>query len=107
KTQLPVAEILIALRTGSGMFSPTKSAAWFQSSVRSSLLRVMRKGVAAGVVALLGAPEALAADRVASAYSRFHYENCTRTGDDEPIMERRCEGYDGIPVHWVNEPDSS
>jgi hypothetical protein len=50
---------------------------------------------------------ALAADRVGSAYSRFDYEKCTRTSDDDPIMERRCEGYGDIPVHWINEPDSS
>ena len=31
----------------------------------------------------------------------------TRTSDDDPIMERRCEGHDGIAVHWTNEPDGS
>jgi hypothetical protein len=72
------------------------------------LFRVILIGaVAMGLAALLGAPDALAADRIGSAYSRFNYENCARTGDDDPILERRCEGYDGIPVHWVNEPDSS
>lgn len=72
------------------------------------MFRVILVGaVLAALAALLGAPGALAAERVGSAYSRFDYENCARTGEDDPIMERRCEGRDGIPVHWVNDPDSS
>jgi hypothetical protein len=61
--------------------------------------------VVAGVI--LAAGNANAADKHASAYTRHNYEKCVRTSDDDPIMERRCAGHDGIEVHWFNEPDSS
>ncbi|MCC6949320.1 MAG: hypothetical protein IT539_16290 [Bradyrhizobiaceae bacterium] len=62
---------------------------------------------AAALMMTVGVHAAFAVETPTSAYSRFDYETCTRMGDDDPIMERRCEGHDGIPVHWVNEPDSS
>lgn len=63
-----------------------------------------------GVMAVLiaaGLASGAAAESIASTYSRHDYEKCRKTSDDDPIMERRCVGHDGIPVHWVNEPDSS
>lgn len=47
------------------------------------------------------------AEAIGSVYTRHDYEKCRKLGDDDPIRERRCPGHDGIPVHWVNEPDSS
>ncbi len=47
------------------------------------------------------------AGSIESAYSRHDYERCHKLSDDDPIMERRCTGHDGIPVTWVSEPDSS
>jgi hypothetical protein len=60
--------------------------------------------IAAGLVTVAWA---YAAGPASSAYTRHDYEQCRRLGDDDPIMERRCEGYAGTPILWVNEPDSS
>ena len=59
------------------------------------------------LVAMIVGANAAAAESIASVYSRHDYEKCRKTGDDDPILERRCVGHDGIAVHWVNEPDSS
>jgi hypothetical protein len=63
--------------------------------------------VLALVVAISGVDGAAAAGSIESAYSRHDYERCEKLGDDDPIMERRCEGHAGIPVTWINEPDNS
>ena len=64
--------------------------------------------IVATLAALLLAPGGLSAQEpFASAYTRHDFERCTRTGDDDPIMERRCVGHDGIVVHWTSEPDNS
>jgi hypothetical protein len=59
------------------------------------------------LILLLSATTAVSTEPMGSAYTRHDYEKCRRTGDDDPIRERRCTGHDGIPVHWVSEPDSS
>jgi hypothetical protein len=51
-----------------------------------------------------GSSAARAAD---STYTRHDYERCKKLGNDDPIIERRCEGHAGIPVVWTNEPDNS
>jgi hypothetical protein len=56
---------------------------------------------------ILASPAAVAAEIYESAYTRHDYEQCTKTSDDDPIMERRCAGHGGIEVHWINEPDNS
>jgi hypothetical protein len=58
-----------------------------------------------GLILCLGDGSAGAASD--SVYTRHEDERCARTGDDDPILERRCQGYDGIAVHWTNEPDNS
>jgi len=58
-------------------------------------------------IAIFACANAASAESIASVYSRHDYEKCRKTGDDDPIVERRCVGHDGIAVHWVNEPDSS
>ncbi len=63
--------------------------------------------VSALIVLLCGSLAATGAGSIESAYSRHDYERCKRISDDDPIMERRCEGHTGIPVTWVNEPDNS
>jgi hypothetical protein len=63
--------------------------------------------IAAVVLAVGGAQSAPAAGSIESAYTRHDYEGCRKLSDDDPIMERRCEGHAGIPVTWVNEPDGS
>jgi hypothetical protein len=64
--------------------------------------------IVAVIVALPLVPAGLSAQEpFASAYTRHDFERCTRTGDDDPIMERRCVGHDGIVVHWTSEPDNS
>lgn len=62
---------------------------------------------ALALVLLAGAQGAQAAGSIDSVYTRHDYERCDKLGDDDPIMERRCAGHDGIPVAWVGEPDSS
>jgi hypothetical protein len=59
------------------------------------------------ILLLCGSLGTTAAGSIESAYSRHDYERCKRISDDDPIMERRCEGHAGIPVTWVSEPDSS
>lgn len=65
-----------------------------------------RRSVPALILLLCGCFGA-AAGSIESAYSGHDYERCHKLSDDDPIMERRCEGHAGIPVTWVNEPDSS
>jgi hypothetical protein len=72
------------------------------------LVRFCCRSAAALIVACLPAQGPVgAAEPVSSVYSRHDYERCQKLGDDDPIMERRCEGHAGIPILWVNEPDSS
>jgi len=59
------------------------------------------------LVAMSLGASAASAEPIASVYTRHDYEKCRKTGNDDPIVERRCVGHDAIPVHWVNEPDSS
>lgn len=56
---------------------------------------------------ILGLGSALAGGQSGSAYTRHDFEQCTRTGEDDPIMERRCVGLDGVVVRWTSEPDNS
>jgi hypothetical protein len=66
------------------------------------------RSIAAAVSALILCLGVAVAGEVSdSIYTRHDYERCTRTSDDDPIMERRCQGHDGIAVHWTNEPDNS
>ena len=65
------------------------------------------RSVPALLLLLCGSLAATAAGSIESAYSRHDYERCHKLSDDDPIMERRCEGHAGVPVTWVNEPDSS
>jgi hypothetical protein len=67
----------------------------------------LRSIAAAISVLVLCLGVALAGEASDSIYTRHDYERCARTSDDDPIMERRCEGHDGIAVHWTNEPDNS
>lgn len=62
---------------------------------------------ALALVLLAGAQGAQAAGSIDSAYTRHDYERCHKLSDDDPIMERRCEGHAGIVMTWVSEPDSS
>jgi hypothetical protein len=48
-----------------------------------------------------------AAQAVDSAYTRHDYEKCRVITEEEGAQERVCEGHAGIPVHWLNGPDSS
>lgn len=63
--------------------------------------------LALALALLGGAQDTQAAGSIDSTYTRHDYERCRKLSDDDPIIERRCEGHDGIPVTWVNEPDSS
>lgn len=66
------------------------------------------RSIAATVAALLlRLGVGIAGEASDSVYTRHDYERCARTSDDDPIMERRCQGHDGIAVHWTNEPDNS
>jgi len=47
------------------------------------------------------------AQAIDSAYTKYDFEKCALVSDEEPVTERRCIGYAGILVFWVNEPDSS
>jgi hypothetical protein len=69
--------------------------------------RVPKFRIAAALGVLLGGAQIVPASSIESAYSRHDYESCQKLGDDDPILERRCAGHDGIPVTWVSEPDSS
>jgi hypothetical protein len=72
------------------------------------LLRFGSCSVSALIAACVSAlGPASAAEPVSSAYTRHDYENCQKLSDDDPIMERRCEGYAEIPILWINDPDSS
>ena len=63
--------------------------------------------LALALALLGGAQDTQAAGSIDSTYTSHDYERCRKLSDDDPIIERRCEGHDGIPVTWVNEPDSS
>lgn len=79
---------------------------WVPSGFRARNL--LAGGLSAFLIAIfIGAPGVWAADAFDSVYSRHVYERCQKIGDDDPIMERRCEGHAGIAVHWTNEPDNS
>lgn len=60
-----------------------------------------------GLCVLLAGAGPIAAATADSAYTRHDYERCERLSEDDPIMERRCEGYAGISILWINEPDNS
>jgi hypothetical protein len=66
----------------------------------------MYKIIAIAVFALLTAVPAQA-QTIDSAYTKHEFEKCALVRDDDPVTERRCIGYTGIPVFWVNEPDST
>jgi hypothetical protein len=63
-------------------------------------------GLASGAAMLIAADVAQA-QTIGSFYTRHDFEKCALVRDDDPVTERRCEGHAGIPVFWVNEPDSS
>ncbi len=47
------------------------------------------------------------AQTIESAYTKHDYEKCKVVTDEDPVLERVCEGYAGIPVRWLNGPDAS
>ena len=66
----------------------------------------MYKIIAIAVFASFAAAPARA-QAIDSAYTTHDFEKCALVRDDDPVTERRCVGYAGIPIFWVNEPDSS
>jgi len=66
----------------------------------------MHKIIAIAVFAALAAAPARA-QAIDSAYTKHDYQKCKVVGDEDPVLETLCQGYAGIPVRWLNEPDSS
>ena len=66
----------------------------------------MLKIIAIVVFASLAAAPARA-QAIDSAYTKHDYQKCKVVGDEDPVLETLCQGYAGIPVRWLNGPDSS
>jgi hypothetical protein len=67
----------------------------------------MHRIFAVVILTLLTAPSPGAAQPIDSAYTKHDFETCELVSNEEPVTERRCIGYAGIPVLWANEPDST
>ncbi|HEY8268224.1 MAG TPA: hypothetical protein VIG34_06145 [Xanthobacteraceae bacterium] len=66
----------------------------------------MYKIFAIAILALL-TPQSVGAQPFDYAYTKHDYQKCKVVGDEDPVLETLCQGYAGIPVRWLNEPDSS
>jgi len=67
----------------------------------------MHRIFAVVALALLATPSPGAAQLIDSAYTKHDYQKCKVVGDEDPVLETLCQGYAGIPVRWLNGPDSS
>lgn len=66
----------------------------------------MHRIIAIAAFVSLAAPPARA-QPIESAYTKHDYQKCKVVGDEDPVLETLCQGYAGIPVRWLNGPDSS
>lgn len=64
----------------------------------------MRAGILIAGLIGFAAPGAMAAD---SAYTKFDWETCRKTGEEDDVVMRRCNGPDGVAVDINSGADAA